>query len=119
MCSPRIDCLVHEKMFFGPLRDSDRSYIMAICFNNGISPNTLNMVYLNPNASPIIAKKITDLYSYWSAAVERRRGLYWAYVIILGRICDLNGNITSAEGIVAPADNKGVVQVAADRDSID
>lgn len=101
MCPPRIDRLVREKVLFGPLHYSDRAYIAALCFQNGISPNTLNdMVYLNPNASPVKAKKLTDLYSYWSEAGEvgvRRRAVYWAYDVIIGRICDLNGNITSAE----------------------
>lgn len=101
MCPPRISRLVREKVLFGPLNYRDRVYIAAISFKNGMSPNTVNdMLYLNRNASPIRAKKVTDLYSYWNEpgeVGERRRSLYWAYDVIIGRICDLNGVVTSAE----------------------
>ena len=101
MCPRRIDQLVREKVLFGPLNYRDRVYIAAIAYKNGISPHTVNdMLYINRNATPVKVKRVTDLYTYWSADGElgaSRRRTYWAYDVIIGRICDLNGTVTSAE----------------------
>lgn len=95
----RIERLLRQKCLFGPLNYRDRVYIAAFGFKNGVSIETLfEMLHLNPNCTYAKVKKIVELYPYWSSVDEvgqERRSRYWAYDIIIGRICDLNGNVVS------------------------
>lgn len=96
---PRIERLLREKCLYGPLNYRDRVYIAAFGFKNGVSVDTIfEMLYLNPHCTYAKVKKIVDLYPYWASEDEvghDRRSRYWAYDIIIGRICDLNGNVVS------------------------
>lgn len=97
----RIEKLLRRKILFEQLNYRDRVFIAAFCFQNGVLPDTLsNMLHLNENATASKINKIVALYTYWSAdnpTGQERRSRYWAYDIIIGRICDLNGYIVSRE----------------------
>lgn len=96
----RIERLLRHKVLFGPLSYRDRLYIAAFCFQNGVSPYILEtMIYLNNNATRVKVNKMCKLYEYWEDPEHgrERRERYWAYDLVIGRICDLNGKVVSRE----------------------
>lgn len=94
---PRIHQLLRQKCLFGPLNYRDRVYIAAFAFQNGVSPEVVyEMLFLNTCCTVRKAKKVVDLYPYWSRpgdVGEAARSRYWAYDIVIGRICDLNKQV--------------------------
>lgn len=98
---PRIARLLRCKIIIGLLRYTDRCYIAAHCFANGIHPQLIiDSLWLNPNCSLIDVRKIYDLYKYWTGDTDEirgRRSRYYAYNLAVGRICDLNGEVCSRE----------------------
>jgi hypothetical protein len=96
---PRINRLLRQKKLFSQLQYGDRVYIAAFCYQNVVSAHVVEgMLWINPSCTDRKCRKILDLYTYWSLQSQEginRRNRYYAYDIIIGRICDLNGHIIS------------------------
>lgn len=99
-CVPtRLNRIIREKVLYSQLNYADRCYIAAFCFQNGVSPYVVgDFLWMNSHCTQSKRRKVLDLYNYWSLESDegyRRRSRYNAYDIIIGRICDLNGEIVS------------------------
>jgi hypothetical protein len=98
---PRINRLLRQNILFSQLQYRDRVYIAAFCYQNCVSVHVVEgMLWINPSCTDRKCRKILDLYTYWSLQSQEginRRNRYYAYDVIIGRICDLNGHIISDE----------------------
>lgn len=97
----RINRLLRRKILFSQLNYVDRVYIATFCFQNGVSKDIVeSFLWMNKHCTVRKCRKVLDLYSYWEMDGEEglnRRRRYNAFNIVVGRICNLNGEIISDE----------------------